>query len=66
LFNLRFYGGTTEIITEHVKAILNDFDNDEEFPAWDDNFEHDCGDICNECAAKMEEEVSEKSKLELN
>lgn len=66
LFNLKFYDGNNEIIIEYVKTILEEFDADQDFPSWSDEYECDCGDICNECAAKMEEEASEKSKSALN
>ena len=67
LFNLKFYGGDTDCIEEHVSSILEDFDNDEEFPLWHDGFDDDddcCGDICNECAAKMQAACPECRRLQ--
>lgn len=69
LFNLKFYGGDTDCIKDHVSSILEDFDNDEEFPLWHDNLDDDddddcCGDICNECTAKMQAACPECSRLQ--
>lgn len=67
LFNLKFYGGDNEHILNYVTSLLEDFDNDPEFPAWDDGFDDEeccCGDICNECAAKMQSECPDCRKIQ--
>lgn len=62
LFNLKYYGGESDSIIEHVVSTLNNFDSDDEFPSY---FDDDCcGDICLECAAKMALECPECKRLQ--